>query len=281
MSDVETKNITAICPICEASARIPVPKAVIKGKTSGTTSVHVPAKLVCEHEFYVYVDRNFIIRDYMVADIQFYSEKDIYEKAKHEILENLITLAPTAEKIYKSIRKDNFLSLLFAAFIKSPIILLVNEIEEEDFKMVLSGLGAFYPTVAQNLKISAPEKYLDIEKNQSISIESATVYNVSYQLSVKKPFRDSDAEVFGPIVELLKEEKFKLTRVHAKNHIDIMDRYYQEFKKFDQKDREDTQRAIKALTKVDATNKDKITSDWVGVFNRRLEFETKYPETNN
>ena len=78
------------------------------------------AKLVCEHEFYVYVDRNFIIRDYMVADIQFTAKVDIYEKAKHEILENLITLATNSGIRFINPFGRIISILLFAAFIKSP-----------------------------------------------------------------------------------------------------------------------------------------------------------------
>ncbi len=278
MSDTDTKNVMAVCPICEASKKIPVPKTKIMSKENGTTSVHVPSKLVCPHEFYMYIDKNFVIRDYLVTDINFYSEKDIHEKAKNEIIEKLLQIAPVPDKLYKSIRKENFLSLLFAAFCRSPIILLVNELEEENFKMVLSGLATFFPKVAKSVRILSPEKFLDIEKNQSSSIEGVTVYNVPYQLSVRKPFRDSDAEVFGQVVEMLKGKKFKLQRVYAKNVIDIMDRYYETYKKLDPKDKDDSAKIIKALTPADPQHKDMLNSDWFNMFEKRLEFERKYPQ---
>ena len=278
MSDTVTKNVTAICPICDTSKKILVPKAKIMNKENGTTSVHVPAKLVCDHEFYMYIDKNFVIRDYLVTDINFYSEKDIHQKAKNEIVEHLLEIAPTPDKIYKAIRKENFLSLLFAGFIRSPIIILVNELEEENFKIVLSALAAFYPKLAKAVKILSPEKYLDIEKNQASSIEGATVYNVSYQLSVRKPFRDSDAEVFGQVVEMLKGKKFKLQRVYAKNVIDIMDRYYNQYKNLDPKDKDDSAKIVKALSSVDPQHKDLLNSDWFNVFEKRMEYERKYPQ---
>jgi hypothetical protein len=278
MSETDTKNVMAVCPICDASKKIPVPKSKIMSKENGTTSVHVPSKLVCDHEFYMYIDKNFVIRDYLVTDINFYSEKDIHEKAKNEILEKLIEIAPVPENIYKAIRKENFLSLLFAAFCRSPIIFLVNELEEENFKIVLSGLAAFYPKVAKSVKILNPEKFLDIEKNQAASLEGVTVYNVSYQLSVRKPFRDSDAEVFGQVVDMLKGKKFKLQRVYAKNVIDIMDRYYEGYKKLDAKDKDDSVKIIKALTAIDPQHKDMLNSDWFNVFEKRMEFERKFPQ---
>ncbi|MHA1647989.1 MAG: hypothetical protein ACTSVL_10485, partial [Promethearchaeota archaeon] len=68
------KRIMVVCPVCSKSGRIPVPTAVITGKDSGATSVYIPRDLVCPHEFYAYIDKNFKVRDYLVLEYSLKAE---------------------------------------------------------------------------------------------------------------------------------------------------------------------------------------------------------------
>jgi len=70
----ESKKILVVCPSCKNKSRILVPVNIISKKKSGSTSIYVPRDLVCPHEFYVYVDKNFKVRDYLVLEYSLKAE---------------------------------------------------------------------------------------------------------------------------------------------------------------------------------------------------------------
>ena len=57
------------CPICHRQKEILISKDVVDNKRSGIISVFIAGLTICEHSFYIYIDKQFKVRDYLVADI--------------------------------------------------------------------------------------------------------------------------------------------------------------------------------------------------------------------
>ncbi len=84
--------IRVICPICKQNKRISIPQYIIvDAKNVATFSI--PKKLVCEHHFQVFVDKNLAVRGYQMVDYEFdrHLDKIINEINTTDIFCNVIT----------------------------------------------------------------------------------------------------------------------------------------------------------------------------------------------
>ena len=91
------------CPICHRQKQILISKDVIYNKKSGIISVFIAGLTICEHSFYIYIDKQFKVRDYLVADIAITDQHDIYEIDKRKILEELQPRDLTSKNLFKLI----------------------------------------------------------------------------------------------------------------------------------------------------------------------------------
>ena len=57
------------CPICHKKGKLEVDEDFIQNAPKGVTAIDPPPNITCEHSYIVYVDKNLIVRDYVVADI--------------------------------------------------------------------------------------------------------------------------------------------------------------------------------------------------------------------
>ncbi|MHA1731897.1 MAG: hypothetical protein ACTSU5_08130 [Promethearchaeota archaeon] len=62
------KNVLVVCPTCKKSAQVPVPTYIFDKKKSGIVKVQIHTGIVCEHQFVVYVDQNFMARGFEAID---------------------------------------------------------------------------------------------------------------------------------------------------------------------------------------------------------------------
>lgn len=63
-------KIEVRCPICSEWDKIEIPDDSIKKVTKGLITINVTSGMICEHSFFVYVDKNLITRDCFIADIK-------------------------------------------------------------------------------------------------------------------------------------------------------------------------------------------------------------------
>ncbi len=63
-------KIEVRCPICSVWDNIEIPDDSIKKVNKVLISINVTSGMICEHSFFVYVDKNLITRDCFVADIK-------------------------------------------------------------------------------------------------------------------------------------------------------------------------------------------------------------------
>ncbi len=62
-------EIAIVCPICQASKKLCIPKSIIN-ESKQLSTISIPKKLVCDHHFQVFVDKNFVVRGYQKVDFE-------------------------------------------------------------------------------------------------------------------------------------------------------------------------------------------------------------------
>jgi len=62
--------IQITCPSCKKNGNIEISDEAIKNVSRGLLAINVASNIICDHSFITYVDKNFTIRDYFIADFQ-------------------------------------------------------------------------------------------------------------------------------------------------------------------------------------------------------------------
>ena len=218
-----TKKVRIICPVCSKKKFVPIPKEKVEGSKSGATAIFIPTNLVCEHEFYAYLDKNFAVRDYLALD---YSEGLDKDKAViNEIVKNLEDYDFSFSHITEFIKEKDLRSLIYGFYLGNPVILIEEDLKSERFKIVYGIMARLFSSFGKKTNVMKPSEYLDFEKKDEKIVNRFVVYNVKHGISAKKPFRDSKAEVFDPLMIILKKinpDNQRVQLVYAKNWIDYM-----------------------------------------------------------
>ena len=213
------KRVLIICPTCKKSKKISAPVEIITKKETGATSVYIPTGMVCEHEFYAYIDKNFAVRDYLVLEFSLQDEAKKTEKIKTETMAKSDTVNLKLDNVFKFISEKDLRSLIYACFIESHLIFIENDPTQERFIVIFNLMVKLFPDILETANIFTPEKYLEYSENQKERLQHHTVFNVIYNLSVYKPFGDSDAEPLEEVMKMLAKGSIKLQAIYTKNYL--------------------------------------------------------------
>ncbi len=93
----EYTKIQFICPVCKTKKILEFPKSIISDAKNLTT-ISIPSRLVCKHQFQAFVDKNFQIRGYQRVDFEFkshcneedYDFRSKVKRTEEELFKNLI-----------------------------------------------------------------------------------------------------------------------------------------------------------------------------------------------
>ncbi|HMF30549.1 MAG TPA: hypothetical protein VKK79_04005 [Candidatus Lokiarchaeia archaeon] len=69
--------VDIVCPSCNTPGNIEIPKTLVENTTRGLLFVDVPSKLICEHTFQVFLDKNGVVRGYQRVDFQVGKQREI------------------------------------------------------------------------------------------------------------------------------------------------------------------------------------------------------------
>ncbi|QEE16462.1 hypothetical protein DSAG12_02292 [Promethearchaeum syntrophicum] len=231
------KRIMVVCPVCSKSGRIPVPTAVITEKDSGATSVYIPRDLVCPHEFYAYIDKNFKVRDYLVLEYSLKAEALKIKSKLNFLLKKKETFDISLKNLLNFINERDFRSLLLSCFVESPILFIEDDLDSERFGVLFNALAWFFPKMPETCIIMNPPSYLEFNDKQSEKLKNYSIFNVLYKISVQKPFGDSSSEAFQEVLDSLREKDSKLSLIYAKNTIDYILKFTDEFESMNTDDK--------------------------------------------
>lgn len=106
-------KIEVRCPVCSNWDNIEISDDATKNVTKGLLAVNIAAGMICEHNFIAYVDKNFIVRDCLIADFKIEApEVPTTEGTGDEIF-------PEVESINYDLIKLNIPEILMASVFKA------------------------------------------------------------------------------------------------------------------------------------------------------------------
>lgn len=131
------------CPTCGKLGNIEVENDIMKDVSRGLLTFKIIKDTICSHSFIIYIDKNFNIRDYIVADFQI-------ELPKFEINEKIEELnIILKDKIDIDLIKLN-LSATLLSFILKSIFSKVKIVLISDKEFLYEHISNFYKYVTQN-----------------------------------------------------------------------------------------------------------------------------------
>lgn len=269
------KRILVVCPVCSKSGRVPVPTDVIAKKDSGATSVYIPREMICQHEFYAYVDKNFKVRDYLVLEYSLKAEALKIKSKLNFLLKKQDTFDFSLKNLSNFITERDFRSLLFSCFVGSPILFIEDDLDSERFGVLFNALAWFFPKMVESCTILNPPNYLEYTEKFGEKLKNHSVFNVLYKISVQKPFGDSFSEPFEEILDVVRENDSKLSFIYAKNKMDYLVKFTDEIEEMDLKDYKNIQKTMK---KNYPEQESMFSSKWIDTMRQRKELWIE-PET--
>ncbi len=269
------KRILVVCPVCSKSGRVPVPTEVIAKKDSGATSVYIPREMICQHEFYAYVDKNFKVRDYLVLEYSLKAEALKIKSKLNFLLKKQDTFNFSLKNLSNFITERDFRSLLFSCFVGSSILFIEDDLDSERFGVLFNALAWFFPHMPDTCVIMSPPNYLEFNDKQPDNLKTYSIFNVLYKISVQKPFGDSLSETFEEILNSIRENDSKLSFIYAKNKVDYLLKFTEEIEGMDTKDHKHIQKIMK---KKYPEHESMFSSRWIDTMHQRKELWIE-PET--
>ena len=205
------------CPICQKRKEIFIPKDVVDNKRSGITSIFIPRMAICEHSFYIYIDKFLKVRDYLVADISITDQDDNFKLDKQEILKEIQPQNLTGQYLFNFISEKEFQSLLYACFINIEILFIEDDLfldkkSSERFKIIFFFLMQLFPENYNSIKFISTFKFRNYQELREVKTESY-VYIFNGKIFANDVVYDKK---FEEITEALKNGNFKMQQENSK-----------------------------------------------------------------
>ena len=84
-------DIQIKCPSCRKKGMINVNKKNFTNNSRGITAVHISNKIICDHSFVAYLDKNLVVRDSFIYDFEVslpqFEEKPAVEELDYGIID--------------------------------------------------------------------------------------------------------------------------------------------------------------------------------------------------
>ena len=118
-------KIEVRCPICSEWDHIEIPDDAAKKITKGLLTINVTSGMICEHSFFVYVDKNLITRDCFIADIKI----DVTKTANIQESDEKLKLERDAIKpdLIKLNLPELIMSYVFRAVFLGKKVLIISD----------------------------------------------------------------------------------------------------------------------------------------------------------
>ena len=96
------RSVSIVCPKCKSKENLKIPKQIIN-QSKQLTTISIPSKLVCEHSFQAFIDKNFSVRGYQNVDFEI-SKMEYYE-AYGEPLKKETDYKVESDELYPFLQK--------------------------------------------------------------------------------------------------------------------------------------------------------------------------------
>ncbi|MFX1278986.1 MAG: hypothetical protein ACFFA3_06175 [Promethearchaeota archaeon] len=137
-------KIEVRCPKCSKWENIEVSDDATKNLAKGLLAININAGMICEHNFIAYVDKNFMVRDCLIADFEIQVSDSIDSQ---EVKENI---SSEVESINHDLIKLNVPEILMASIFRA-IFLGKSIIIISDDQFIANHIIHFFKYVMENL----------------------------------------------------------------------------------------------------------------------------------
>ncbi|MFX1574787.1 MAG: hypothetical protein ACFFB0_18785 [Promethearchaeota archaeon] len=218
----DIKEIKLICPICNATELVKIPKKVVQNYKTLLT-VSVPPNYMCEHSFQAYIDKWFCVRGYQNADLEL-TNLEIYETGT-KIVDDIATYAVSLviKNIISKLKNDEEEKIILGGslfnqkgsvlYFSLPDEIFLNMINQFELQKVDQEikLKKMIFELDNNQKIIT--EFLNVEDNVlTIVILFSNVVSISEAESYLNKFKKFVMEYEDPI-ELKKKEQLRMKKI--------------------------------------------------------------------
>lgn len=134
-------NIEVRCPVCAKWENIEISDFAMENITKGLLAVNIEAGMICDHTFIMYVDKNLIVRDCLIAD---------FEIEVSPSLETVDGISNEAESLNHDLIRLNIPEILMASVFRA-IFLDRSVIIISDDQFIANHIVHFFKYAMQNL----------------------------------------------------------------------------------------------------------------------------------
>jgi hypothetical protein len=221
LSADDSMKIRVICPTCEKSEFLMIPKENIVSSGKGLTTILIPGDSVCSHSFQIFVDKNGMVRGYETADFelkftpeeekkeQYLGEKRAFEVLRgllgEEILNKCLRTALNNQKIVCVTEqldiKQNLKAFFERVFEKNcpPIMVINMEDYNKETRMQVYSTGnkntfVFNPEMSAIIKQSFKGPY----KSDKFELERSITANINVE-------KQSDDQIVSTLQGIIKD----------------------------------------------------------------------------
>ena len=200
--------IWVICPVCKQNKRISIPQYIIDNAKNVVT-FSIPKKLVCEHHFQVFVDKNLAVRGYQMVDYEFdrHLDKIINEINATNIFFNVIT---TEEKkvAYCSKGPKSLLTTIASPSITDVELRAYSEHIAEKIELIMDGFENVDIEIPQVIKTIAKTKGGELPKGEFYTkIILVGAFKVGKTSLINRFVRNTFEEDYHPTIGVDLSEK--------------------------------------------------------------------------
>lgn len=134
-------KIEVRCPICSKWENIEISDSATENITKGLLAVNIEAGMICEHSFIAYIDKNFIVRDCLIADFEIeVSSSTETQDGNSEAVKSI-----NFDLIKLNISEILMASIFRAVFLGKSVIII------SDDQFIASHIVHFFDSAFQNL----------------------------------------------------------------------------------------------------------------------------------
>ncbi len=161
-------RVEIICPSCGEKGGIEISNEAVKDVARGLLAVNIANQIICKHTIIAYVDKNFHVRDYFVADFRIEIPEITHSEMKNDLI------LPKKEVLDVDLIKLNLTATLLTYIIKSIFFKqTVAIISDQEF--LHNHILNFFKYITQDsfeidISIIIEEKYKSNKKSYKNSI---------------------------------------------------------------------------------------------------------------
>jgi hypothetical protein len=185
---VETRAVTVSCPVCKKELEIELPTFLVKEAQDNILKVQIPQDKCCPlHSFMVFIDKNYKVRGYQHADLEFNLKASKSTTSLPPGIADNEILSFDVHELISTVGIDIAAMILRAILINKPVLFL-NTFDLND--RASKAIKFLHDMESDDLVITTDT--IDQKKLNDKGIEKSNpfVYAILYRAILRSPFSE-------------------------------------------------------------------------------------------